>query len=405
MFNQVAPALAFSSSSSVSQIPTVNGEAAVLVDADSGQILFAKNSHEHLPIASITKIMTAIVALDKGNLDSVVTIQPDIMDRKNVYGTLLYLEPGEKFTLRQLLYGMLLNSANDAAMAVADYIGGNETNFVQMMNATAQQLGATDTHFTNPDGLSEPNHYSSASDMALFARYAMQNPVFAEIVQTKTMDFPRSKPKLPNKLYNIDHMLWLYSGVDGVKTGYTAEARNTIVTSATRNGRRLLVVVLRGDTAKSIYADDANLLDYGFNDFTNQVLAQGRVAVDSVHLAGGSVVKLAPPQPVYGTSPIGKQSDFVLKPQVDKLSLPIQAGETLGKLNIWEGTTLVQTVPLIALNNIAKPNVLNAKPIGSTVWFVLPLMGLFAYVAVHRRQRRLRRRTVQRNSLYRYYHD
>ena len=223
--------------STPNDVPQVIGASAVLMDLESGQILYERNPNARLAIASITKIMTAIVAIEKGNLDSIVTIGPEVLDRKKVYGTRIFLSPGERFTLRELLSALLIDSANDAAVAIANRIGGNEETFVQMMNQQAKELGLNDTHFTNPHGLSEIGHYSSAQDMAIIARYGLQKPVLAEIVNTKVKDFPRTKQgELPDRLQNHNKLLWQYDGADGVKTGYTDLACNTIVASATRNG-------------------------------------------------------------------------------------------------------------------------------------------------------------------------
>lgn len=382
--------------------PTISGQSAVLMDAQTGKILYDKNPHERLPIASITKIMTAIVALDKGNLNAQVTVGDSVLDRNKVYGTLLYLEPGEKFTLRQLMYGMLLNSANDAAVAVAQYIGGSVDQFVRMMNDEANHLGATDTHFVNPDGLSEPNHYSSAADMAVFARYAMQNPTFREIVRTKSMVLPRSKPNLPTQLENINKMLWLYPDIDGVKTGYTEEAGHTIIASSSRNGRRLIAVILKEPFPRTTYTDAENLLNYGFNSTYNQTLAKGNQLFTTVPVSDGQKLQLAPKSDVIVTQEDSDPIHYSLKVIPSKLSLPIKAGQVKGNLEVLNGNILVQTVPLVALNSVSAPAWHKAGQ-SKFLWIFGSFCLVILLLLVRKRLKKLRRTYRVRNKAYRFY--
>ncbi len=376
--------------------PAINAEAAVLMDAATGQILYQRNPDEQLPIASITKMMTAIVALEKGNLDAKVTIGPDVMDRNKVYGTLVYLEPGEQFTLRELLYAMLLNSANDAAVAVADYIGGSVNGFVQMMNQEAQKLGAYDTHFMNPDGLTEPGHYSSARDMALIARYGLENPVFSQIVGTKSKDLPREKAGLPDKLDNINRMLWLYDGADGVKTGYTEAAEHTFVISATRDGRRLIAVGLKDPFPRTSDKDAAALLDYGFGQYHDVLLASKGQELESVKLSSGQALKLATDEDVYGTLANGTEDSFQLKPKPGNLALPIKAGEARGQLEVYLQGRQVQTVPLVAIESVDLPGSLPLAPKSDLIWYLLTALVLVMLVALQRHLARRNRRVVYR---------
>ncbi len=384
--------------STPNDVPQVIGASAVLMDLESGQILYERNPNARLAIASITKIMTAIVAIEKGNLDSIVTIGPEVLDRKKVYGTLIFLSPGERFTLRELLSALLMDSANDAAVAIANRIGGNEETFVQMMNQQAKELGLNDTHFTNPHGLSEIGHYSSAQDMAIIARYGLQKPVLAEIVNTKVKDFPRTKQgELPDRLQNHNKLLWQYDGADGVKTGYTDLAGNTIVASATRNGRQLLVVILKGTSATSIYKDASNLLDYGFGQFHNELLASISQEISQVNLENGQILKLGPAKDIYGTLANDQVDlDFQLKAIPQNIKLPVQVGDTLGRVDVIVQGNLVQTIPLLALNALSLPV---EKPKTSYTGFFLSggvlVLGLLTTPILRRRKRRRVRRHMQ----------
>ncbi|MFZ3102635.1 MAG: D-alanyl-D-alanine carboxypeptidase family protein [Desulfitobacteriaceae bacterium] len=378
--------------------PQVMGASAVLMDLESGQVLYQRNPNDHLAIASITKIMTAIVAIEKGNLDSTVTIGPEVLDRKKVYGTLIFLSQGEKFTLRELLSALLMDSANDAAVAIANSIGGNEDTFVQMMNQQAKDLGLKDTHFTNPHGLSEIGHYSSAHDMAIIARYGLQKPELAEIVKTKVLDFPRAKQGvLPNRLQNHNKLLWQYDGADGVKTGYTDLAGNTIVASATRNGRQLIVVILKGTSVTTIYKDASNLLDYGFGQFHNKLLASKSQVLSSVNLENGQILKLSPAQDIYGTlANDQKDLDFQLKAVPQNIKLPVKVGDALGRVDVVIQGKIVQTRSLVAQNALSLP-LEKSKPnyIGYFLSGGVLALGLLMTPRIRRRRRRRVLRSMQ----------
>ncbi|RMB04159.1 D-alanyl-D-alanine carboxypeptidase [Thermoactinomyces vulgaris] len=236
-------------------------KAAILYDASSGRVLFEKNAEEPMLIASLTKIMTAIIAIENGNLDETVTISPNA---EGVEGSSIYLKAGERIPLRTLLYGLMLRSGNDAATAIAEHIGGSVEGFVYLMNEKAAYLGLENTHFANPHGLDQEGHYSSAKDLSVLTAYALKNQVFQEIVKTevKTVSWPGEKWK--RKFYNKNKMLRFYKWADGVKTGFTKKARRTLVSSATKDGHQLITVTLNdGDDWK----DSMNMLEYGFQHY------------------------------------------------------------------------------------------------------------------------------------------
>jgi len=241
--------------------PTVNARAIAVLDEGSGAVLYGKNPHEELAPASVTKIFTTLVALHYGTLSEPITVQFDPSQLTD--STLMGIHPGETYTLEDLLYGLMLPSGNDAALAIANGVGGSVDHFVALMNAQAADLGLRDSHFENPHGLDAPGHYTSAYDLAIAARYGMTHyPEFRKLViaRTWTVHGTRTFP-----VYNLNRFLWSYPGADGVKIGYTDAAGHTIVASATRNGHRVYVVLLNcGD----IVNDSVPLFNWVFDNFT-----------------------------------------------------------------------------------------------------------------------------------------
>ncbi len=240
--------------------PSVEARASMIMDASTGRVVYQKNGTKRLAPASITKIMTAIVALEHGNPKDKVTISPDFMTEGSTMG----LTPGDVVTLEDLLWGMMLPSGNDAATAIAGHVGGSAPTFVAMMNEKADELSLANTHFVNPHGLDDEGHYSSALDIARMSRYALSNPKFSEIVGTRFREVNASRDFL---LVNNNHLLEnfdLSAQVDGIKTGFTDNAGDSITASAVRDGRRIIAV------AMGTYGRDraaASLIDYAFSSF------------------------------------------------------------------------------------------------------------------------------------------
>lgn len=242
--------------------PPIHSAAAVVLDAGTGALLFSHEPHRRLPPASVTKIVTAMVALERGDPDASVTVDIDGPAYSiETDSTVMGLVPGETLTLRDLLYGLMLLSGNDAAIAIADYIAGSEAAFVALMNAKAKELGLADTHFRNPHGLHDPDHYTSAHDIARLSLWAMRDPRFREIVEARKWTVRGS---YTYTLYNKNDLLGRYPGADGLKLGWTEEAGVTLVGSATRDGRRLIVALL--DTEQRV-RDVATLFDWAFAHF------------------------------------------------------------------------------------------------------------------------------------------
>jgi D-alanyl-D-alanine carboxypeptidase (penicillin-binding protein 5/6) len=244
--------------------PNITARMAVVVDEASGQVLYGLNENEEVPPASLTKIVTAMVALEAGNLAARVT--SDVDSRTMWEDSVMGLQPGEELSLEDLLYGLMLPSGNDAALAIARYIAhGSEATFVELMNAKVRQLGLRHTHFMNPHGRDVEDHYSSPYDMAMLARAAMRNPVFQRLASAKEWD--ASGFLRDYHLVNLNRLLWQYTGADGVKIGYETRSGQTMVVSATRNGHRIYASFMRSTNMR---ADGAALLDWAFNSYAWQ---------------------------------------------------------------------------------------------------------------------------------------
>lgn len=236
---------------------------AILMEQQSGRVLYEKEAHKKRRIASITKIMTAILAIESGKLDKTVTVSSNAVRTE---GSSIYLKPGEKIKLEDLVYGLMLRSGNDAAVAIAEYVGGSLDGFVYLMNQKAEEIGMNNTHFANPHGLDDhENHYSTAYDMALLTRYAMTHDIYREIAGTKVHRAPNPTEKWDRIWKNKNRLLTeLYDYTTGGKTGYTKRAKRTLVTTASKNGLDLIAVTLNGPDD---WNDHINMYEYGFKNY------------------------------------------------------------------------------------------------------------------------------------------
>lgn len=252
----------------------LKSESALLLDENTGAVLFQKNGYKKMYPASLTKIATAIYALEKGSLDDMVQVSEHAAEEE---GTSVYLETGEKVSLEKLLNGMLINSGNDAADAVAEYLDGSAAQFEKNFNEYLKtEIKVQSTHFTNPSGLFDKNHYTTAYDMALITKYALRNESFRSIFGTKELNWDG----LSWDTTLVTHHLMLkgelpYEGVNGGKTGYVDQSKQTLATSAANDGLNLIAIVLKGDWKEDVYEDTEAMFDYGFNSFKNEILPPG----------------------------------------------------------------------------------------------------------------------------------
>ena len=261
--------------------PALSARRAVLLDAGSGRVLYEKNADERSLIASTTKIMTGLLVCEYGYLEEEICVPSEAV---GVEGSSMYLKSGEQVTLRALLYGMMLRSGNDAALALAIHIAGSPDAFAARMNARARALGLRETHFANPHGLDSEQNYSTARDLALLTRAAMQNETFREVVSTKSVTAAN------RCLTNHNKLLWRYDGAIGVKTGYTKKAGRILVSAAERDGRTLIAVTIDDPDD---WRDHARLLDYGFSQYTQKTVVEANQTVVQVRVTGGEAASVA----------------------------------------------------------------------------------------------------------------
>lgn len=334
------------SSTKAPAAPKVQAGSAILVDPYTGQTLFALNPDVRRPQASTTKIMTTLLALEQGNLQDRVKAHVGV---EKIPTSSLHLTAGEELSLEDLLYAVMIRSANDAAVVVARHIGGSEKGFLDMMNARAQAIGMFNTSFKNPNGLHAQGHYSTARDLALLAREAIGNDIFNQIASTRSRTIDR--PNSPDKLLLARHRyLKNYQWADGIKSGYTRQARYCYVGSATRDGQRLVSVALRSENSGG---DTIAMMEYGFNNFKRLTLAeQGAPVVtfsDSAASPGEFTASTSAPLNVW-TPPQAKQ--VTLRAEVPALSYPVRQGERIGSLVAFiDGKPSVR-VPLVADQDI-----------------------------------------------------
>ena len=270
----------------------INAETAILMDADTGAILYAKDIDKREYPASITKIVTTMVALENGNLSDVVTFSANAVYSIEYGSSHLGLTEGEQLTMEQCLYGIMLASANEISNGVAEHIAGSIEEYVKMMNAWVEKLGCTNTHFVNVHGLHDEDHYTSARDMALIMQAALKNEKFREIISTTYYEYPKTNKVDETRPFVNHHKMiteegMLYDGCIGGKTGYTDEAQNTLVTAAERNGQTLIAVVLRSPGLYVSYDDTKVLLDYGFDHFSDAQIEEAGSAPIKVTLPEG----------------------------------------------------------------------------------------------------------------------
>ena len=339
----------FGAQTRVAQAESLCGE--IVIERDSGRILYSNNPHKKAYMASTTKIATAITVIENCPLIDEEFVIPDCA--VGVEGSSIYLQKGEKQTVRNLLYGLMLQSGNDCAVALAIKVGESVEKFAQMMNETARKVGAVNTNFTNPHGLHDDNHYTTAYDLALISAYAMKNPIFREIVSTKQTRI--NSPDGERVILNKNKILSTFEGGNGVKTGFTKKAGRCLVSSATRNGMNVICVVLN---CYEMFERSRNLLEKAFSEYeVVEILPVGEVC--SAPVEGGKENSVALSCTKSFSYPLKKEERERVEIRVDgveRMNAPVKKSTKNGKIQIFLDKQLLFFDNLFTIYNVESKN-------------------------------------------------
>lgn len=322
--------------------PPVTAHSAILLDAETGDIFYQRDAYQKRPPASTTKILTAILAIETAGFNETAVVS----EKAGMVGeSSLYLSKGNMLKLGELIEGALLKSGNDACVAIAEQTAGSEEEFVNLMNQKALALGAQQSHFTNTNGLPDKDHYSTAYDLALIARYAMQNPIFAQIVNEKFSNIDYIQPSKSQVVKNTNKLLWNYPLADGIKTGTTTAAGKCLIASASKAGRRLICVVL---DAPDRFGDAQRLLQWGF-DHTERILLAGKGEVITGYSGLGRDIPAVLAEDISFCQAKGSLENLRIETIFKRgISAPVKKGDVLGSCLVWQGERLCRKVPLLA---------------------------------------------------------
>lgn len=332
-----------------SEKPEISADAAILMDLKTGQVLYAKNPFKMRPPASTTKVLTALIAIESGKLKEQVKVS-----RKAAYtdGSSMYLKVGEIISLSDLIHGALMHSGNDACEAIAEHIGGSVEKFADLMNIKALAVGAVNSHFANPHGLPDDNHYTCAYDLARITRYALNNPTFSQIVSTRNKMLKEPGEESGRILSNTNKLLWKYLWADGVKTGTTSKAGQCLVSSATKGNRQLVAVVLHSGNR---WQDSIKLFEYGFNQFEYSQVAVTGAEYGRYQVQNGDEREVA----VTYQSDLGlllpMNSPGALEKRVTLDSYPVapvNKGQVLGSVSYFVDNCFIGRVNLVAAADV-----------------------------------------------------
>lgn len=390
-------------------------ESHILMDYDSMTVLDGKEIHKPQFPASTTKVMTAILALELGNLDDIVTVDQEVVDLTE--GSHIALEPGEEMALGEMLYALLVSSANDSALAIAKHISGSIDEFVALMNEKAKEIGADNTNFVNPHGLHDEEHVTTAYDLALIAHYAMENETFRNYVNTTEYTIEATEVKgEPRYLFTTNKLLRssqnieydgkmapiTYEGAQGVKTGYTEKASNCLVSYAERDGQRLLAVVLKSQST-GVYLDTHKLLDYGFDNFQSIKIGSKNEFIGNIDIPNGNIPQVSGVLENDILQPLSNLDVDTLDKKVNlrsNLKAPIKEGEIIGTMEYYKDGEV------IAEGNILSTMGVEATPSGSITsilinrWYIVAIILLVVLRVVFLSNRRRRKKRRRSKSLY-----
>ncbi len=343
---------------------TPNAKSAILIEASTGKVLYEKNKQERVAIASLTKMMSQIIILEqieegKINWDDIVTTSSNAA---GYGGTQIYLQPGEKMTVEDMFKGVSMASANDAVVALAEYVAGSEDAFVKMMMEKANELGLKNTNFVNPTGLDEEGHYSTAEDLGIIARELVNN--HPKILEFSSLyeDYLRENTENKFWLVNTNKLVRFYEGADGLKTGFTDAAKYCMTVTAKRNNMRLIAIVLGEEVSKVRNAETTALLDYGFQSYQAHQIKEKGIVIDKIQLerSNKKEIDLLLKDDVQILEQIGTgNKEYQEKVVLNSYTLPIKKGDTLGRLQVYDGDQLVGEYDLIASEDAKKQTLLS----------------------------------------------
>lgn len=412
----VVAIIALTTISVYAEPPQLGAPSAILIDSETGRILYEKNADvRHYP-ASTTKVMTGLLAAEYGKLEEKVTASPNVVNIERG-SSQIYIEPGEVLTMEQLLYALMLESANDAAIDIAEHIGGNIADFAKLMNEKAKSLGATNTNFVNPNGLHNDNHYTTAHDLAMIARGAMQNPLFRQVVSTYHYEIPatnkqEARPYITNGNKLISpYSKYKYPYAIGIKTGYTTKSEHVLVAGAKKNDMELIAVVM-DDDKDHMYPDTIAMFDYGFANFKRLDLLKKDMIVTTVNIENGDRKLNLLSSEDY--SFVGKPDEIagIEKTKVikinDGIKAPVKKGDVIGTVSFKIDDKTQKSVNLIAEEDVQSTRIVDKVMTGGkkVKWWqiLLLIIVLFliwrTFVTINRARRRSRSMFLSRRRRY-----
>ena len=337
------------------ELKDVTAESYVLMDADSGHVLLAKNEHKQLPPASMTKLMTLILAaeaLEEGRVD----LKDEVTASENAWklgGSQIYLEPGEKMTYEDMMIAIAVGSANDACVAVAEHLDVTHEAFVENMNRKARMLGLKDTHFINSYGLQAEKHYSSAYDMAVMGRYALSLDKIMEYCSIKEYNLRQGE----FVLYNTNKLLWWYEGADGFKTGWTNEAKYCLTATAKRDGLRLIAVVMGCPESRGNFRDAMKILNYGFAKHSYKSFFSKGSICGTVKVGKGTkeIIEVKAEEDVGSIAVKGKEDGIkITKNLLPYVNAPVKENQKLGEIRVYRDGELCKEVNMLAVEDVPR---------------------------------------------------
>lgn len=383
--------------------PVVTAPSAILIDAVSGKVLYEKNADEkHYP-ASTTKVMTGLLAVEHGKMDDVVTAGENVTHIEPG-SSQIYLIPGEQLTMEQLLHALMLESANDAAIAIAEHISGSVEEFAKLMNKRAKELGATNTNFVNPNGLHNDNHYTTPRDLAMIAKYAMTLDKFRSVVKEVKYTIPKTnKQDERNYITNSNKLIWQtydkfrYEYATGIKTGYTVKAKQCLVGGAKKGDVELISVVM-GAEGQNIYSDTVALFEYGFANYENVGILKKDQIVTSVsvkdveeklNLLSAEDLSLLLSQ----TERDKVKTDVKVRENIEK---PVKKGDVLGEMVISLDGKEIKKVNLVSSADLGAPKKETSKFSFNLkwLWLIIPIFLLYRTVVTVNKLRKRRKKDI-----------